>query len=227
MKLIFVRHGHPDYENDCLTPLGHQHAAQAALRLKDEGIEQIFSSPYGRAFETAQHLANLLCMDVEKLDFMHEIRWGSSDGNEIYADGHPWDTSLYAISQGFSLMDEEWTKHPPFCNNIVFSELERVARESDAWMESIGYRREGTNYRVIGENTDRTIAVFSHGGSSSALFAHLLNLPFFYLCRAICPDFTAITVLTLSDETGTLTAPTIEIANDSRHIRSGGVSYEM
>lgn len=227
MKLIFVRHGHPDYENDCLTPLGHRHAAQAALRLKDEGIEQIFSSPYGRAYETAQHLANALSKDITKLDFMREIRWGSSDGNEVYADGHPWDTSLFAIAQGFSLMDEEWLKHPPFCNNIVFSELERVARESDNWLESLGYRREGTNYRVIGENTDRTIALFSHGGSSSALFAHMLNLPFFYLCRALCPDFTAVTVLTLSDETGTLTAPTIEIANDSRHIRSGGVSYEM
>ncbi len=227
MKLIFVRHGHPDYENDCLTPLGHRHAAQAALRLKNEGIEQIFSSPYGRAYETAQHLAKCLSKDITKLDFMREIRWGSSDGNEVYADGHPWDTSLYAISQGFSLMDENWTKQLPFCNNIVFSELERVAKESDRWLESLGYRREGTNYRVIGENTDRTIALFSHGGSSSALFAHMLNLPFFYLCRAICPDFTAITVLTLSDETGTLTAPTIEIANDSRHIRSNGVSYEM
>ncbi len=227
MRIVFVRHGHPDYENDCLTPLGHCHAEQAAERLMGEGIEKIYSSPYGRAFETAMHLASRLSMDVTRLDFMREIRWGSSDGNEIYADGHPWDTSLYAISQGHSLMDKSWLNQPTLCNNIVFSELERVARESDAWMESLGYRREGTNYRVMGTSTDRTIAVFSHGGSSSALFAHLLNLPFFYLCRALCPDFTAITVLSFSDGQGTLTAPTIEIANDSRHIRSKGISYEM
>lgn len=227
MKIIFVRHGHPDYVNDCLTELGHKQAEQAAARLADEGIGHIYSSPYGRAYETAMHTAEKISLGVEKLDFMREIKWGSSDGNEVYADGHPWDTSLYAISLGHSLMDESWTRNAPFCNNIVFDEIERVAEQSDIWLEGLGYRREGANYRVIGDNTDRTIALFSHGGSSSALFSHLLNLPFFYLCRAICPDFTSITVLSLSDEKGQLTAPMIELANDSRHIRSSGVSYQM
>lgn len=227
MRIIFVRHGHPDYVNDCLTPLGHEQAEKAAIRLKNEGIEQIFSSSCGRAYETALHTAKMLSKDVTKLDFIREIKWGSADGGEVYRDGHPWDTSLYAVSQGYSLMDESWTREEKFCNNIVFSETERVARQTDEWLETLGYSREGTNYRVKGDNTDRTIALFSHGGSSSALFAHMLNLPFFYLCRALCPDFTAITVLSLSDEKGTLTAPTIEIANDSRHIKSGGVSYEM
>ena len=227
MKIIFVRHGHPDYVNDCLTELGHEQAEKAAARLKHEGIQQIFSSPFGRAQETALHTAKQLSLDVNTLDFMREIKWGSSDGNTVYADGHPWDTSLYAVALGHSLMDESWTKQPPFCNNVVFAELERVAKASDEWMETLGYRREGANYRVIGDDTERTIALFSHGGSSSALFSHLLNLPFFYLCRAICPDFTAITVMSLSDTKGTLTAPMIELANDSRHIRSIGVSYEM
>ena len=227
MKLILVRHGHPDYTNDCLTPLGHEQAEKAALRLKDEGIGQIFSSPFGRAQETALHTAKLLSLGVETVDFMREIKWGSSDGNAVFADGHPWDTSLYAVAQGHSLMEEGWTKQPPFCNNLVFGEIQRVAEQSDEWMNSLGYTREGANYRVTGECTNRTIALFSHGGSSSALLSHLLNLPFFYLCRAICPDFTAITVLSLSDVKGTLTAPMIELANDSRHIRSGGVSYAM
>ncbi len=227
MKIVFVRHGHPDYVNDCLTDLGHEQAAKAALRLKDEGISEIYSSPFGRAYETALHTAELLSKDVTKIDFMREIKWGSSDGKEIYRDGHPWDTSLYAVSLGHSLMDESWTKTAPFSNNVVFSEIERVARESDEWFESLGYRREGSNYRVIGDDTEKTIALFCHGGSSSALFSHLLNLPFFYLCRTICPDFTSITVISLSDEKGSLTAPMIEYANDSRHIRGGTVSYEM
>lgn len=227
MKIILVRHGHPDYVNDCLTPLGHEQAEKAAHRLKNEGIEKIFSSPFGRAYETAQHTAQLLSQDVTKLDFMREIRWGSSDGNEVYRDGHPWDTSLYALSLGHSLMDESWTKEKPFCNNVVFSEIERVAQDADEWMLSLGYRREGANYRVTGDNTARTIALFSHGGSSSALLSRLLNLPFFYLCRAICPDFTSITVLSLSDEKGIITAPMIELANDSRHIKGGTATYEM
>jgi len=110
---------------------------------------------------------------------------------------------------------------------MVFAEIDRVAMQSDEWMLSLGYKREGANYRVIGDDTNRTIALFSHGGSSSALLSHLLTLASFYLSRAICPDFTAITVLSLSDVKGSLTAPMIELANDSRHIRSDGVSYAM
>ncbi len=227
MRIVFVRHGHPDYVQDCLTKLGHKQAKQVAQRLLEEGISEIYSSPYGRALETASYTAELLSRDITIVNFMREIKWGSSDGKPVYRDGHPWDTALYAVSQGHSLMDEGWTKEPPFANNIVFEEVDRVRMESDTWMEALGYRREGENYRVIGDNTDRTIALFSHGGSSSALFSRLLNLPFFYLCRAICPDFTSITVLSLSDEKGVLTTPMIEYANDSRHIKGGRVSYEM
>ena len=33
MRILFVRHGHPNYEKDCLTELGHLHAEAAAKRL--------------------------------------------------------------------------------------------------------------------------------------------------------------------------------------------------
>lgn len=227
MKIIFVRHGHPDYVNDCLTELGHKQAESASLRLLDEGILEIYSSPFGRAVETAQHTAKKLDKKVNILDFMREIKWGAYEGKEVYGDGHPWDTSLYAVSLGHSLMDDSWTKEQPFCDNVVFEELDRVAREADRWLLTMGYQREGANYRVVGENTNKTIAVFSHGGSSSALFSHLLNLPFFYLCRVLCPDFTSITVLNFGDEKDSLTAPQIEYANDSKHIKTTGISYKM
>lgn len=227
MRIVFVRHGHPDYVNDCLTALGHEQAKRAALRLKNEGIGEIFSSSMGRAYETALHTANLLKLEVEKLDFIREIKWGSDNGEKVYQDGHPWDTSIYAVKNGFNLMDEEWTRDKMFSGNKVFSEVERVGKQADDWLLRLGYKREGTSYRVVGENTDRTVALFSHGGASSALFSHLLNLPFFYLCGTLCPDFTAITVLRFSDEKGELTVPLIEIANDSRHIEGEKVSFNM
>ena len=58
MRIVFVRHGEPDYANDCLTAVGKVQAEQAALRLREEGIEEIWSSPLGRAAETAK-AANL------------------------------------------------------------------------------------------------------------------------------------------------------------------------
>ena len=49
MRLIFVRHGEPDYEKDCLTETGKIQAAAAAERLAGEGISEIYASPCGRA----------------------------------------------------------------------------------------------------------------------------------------------------------------------------------
>lgn len=227
MRIIFVRHGHPDYVNDCLTSLGHEQAEKASRRLKNEGITEIFSSSMGRAYETALHTAEKLGLEVKKLDFIREIKWGSEKDDELYKDGHPWDTSIYAVKNGYSLMDESWLKDKMFTGNKVFTEIERVGAQGDEWLSELGYKREGTGYRVVGDNTDRTIALFSHGGASSALFSHLLNLPFFYLCGTLCPDFTAITILRLSDEKGELTVPLIEIANDSRHIEGEKVSFDM
>ena len=45
------------HEEDCLTELGHLQAEAAAMRLKDSGIEKIYASTYGRAVETAEHIA--------------------------------------------------------------------------------------------------------------------------------------------------------------------------
>ena len=41
MRIVFVRHGHPNYKDDCLTELGHLHAEAAAKRLADESFDAI------------------------------------------------------------------------------------------------------------------------------------------------------------------------------------------
>jgi probable phosphoglycerate mutase len=62
--------------------------------------------------------------------------------------------------------------------------------------------------------------MFSHGGSSSAVLAHLFNLPFPYICRIFDMNYTSVTIVSLSDEQGTLTSPRLEIDNDCRHIQA-------
>ncbi len=227
MNLLLVRHGHPNYQDDCLTPLGHEQAAKAAERLSGEGIDLIYASSCGRAYETAEHTARLIGKEITKLDFMRELRWGSDTGETLPHGGHPWLTAEYAVSLGYSLMDEAWTRRAPFSHNIVLSEVERIAAENDKWLESLGYRREGSGYRVIGADTDRTVALFSHGGSSSAALSRMLNLPFFYLCGTLCPGFTAITLLLFPNAPGALVSPRIGYANDIRHITAEKSTYQM
>ena len=53
MRIIFVRHGEPNYKLDCLTELGKLQAERCAEALKNERIDVIYSSDLSRAFETA------------------------------------------------------------------------------------------------------------------------------------------------------------------------------
>ena len=169
MRIIFIRHGEPDYALDCLTERGRIQAKAAADRLKEEGIEAIFSSPLGRAAETAAFAAETLNLPVKTLDFMRELHWGSIDGTPVPADGHPWDLADMLAAEGRDLTDPDWREHPYFSNNLVTAEADHVAQKTDEWLLSLGYERRGAYYRCVrSDDAQRTVALFSHGGSSAA-----------------------------------------------------------
>lgn len=218
MRIIFVRHGHPDYANDCLTPLGRKHAAAAAERLRDEGVEAIYSSTHGRALETAGYLADMTGLAAQGCDFMREINWGTAEGEPLYEEGHPWSTADRMVAQGCSLIEPDWTHQEPFRRNKVVACVEQIAHATDTWLQTLGYTREGLYYRV-GKDTRRTIAAFGHGGASTAILAHLFNLPFPFVTTTMGPDYTGITIVQLPDTEGCLVNPRFEILNDARHIR--------
>ncbi|MBR7184367.1 MAG: histidine phosphatase family protein [Clostridia bacterium] len=217
MKIYFVRHGHPNYREDCLTPLGHKQAAAAAERLRDCGIGQIFASTKGRAMETAGYTARMLGLDIVPCDFMREIHWGSLDGEPFPAGGHPWDLADLLAAEGTVFAHPDWAERDPFCRSQMVACCETVAAGVDAWLGTLGYIREGAYYRA-GENTDRTVAMFSHAGSGSAALAHLFNLPFPQVCASFSFDFTSVTLVSLPDEPGRLVAPKFQLVNDAAHI---------
>ena len=224
MRIVFVRHGEPDYEHDCLTEKGRLQALAAAERLREEEISEIWSSPLGRAAETAAAASEALGLPVRTLDFMREVHWGSRDGSPLFADGHPWDIADELARQGISLTDPAWREHPFFRNNRVCDSVDLVEKGIDEWLLELGYRREGAYYRCIREDSgQKTVALFSHGGSSCAAMGHMLNLPFPYACALLHLEFTGITILRLDRRPGSKVLPCLELANDGRHIR--GESY--
>ena len=222
MRIIFIRHGEPDYEKDCLTEKGRVQAEAAAERLKEEGIGTIWSSPLGRAKETAEAASKALGLQVRMLDFMREVTWGSRDGSSLFADGHPWEIADETAREGVSLTDPGWRANPFFRNNIVCDSVDLVERGTDKWLGELGYRREGDYYRCCRENSlQETAALFCHGGSASAAIAHMLNLPFPYACGLLHMEFTGITILRLDRHPGSRTLPCLELVNDARHITAG------
>ena len=222
MRMVVVRHGEPNYEKDCLTELGCVQAGLAAKRLMREGIGEVYSSPMGRARQTAQAFCDLSGIEEMKiLDFMHEIRWGSVSGEPIFEGGHPWSIADEMMRRGEDLKAADWREHPVFfADNLAVAECEKVAKKADEWLKEFGYEREGLYYRCVdSKKADRTIALFCHGGSSTALFAHLLNTTFPYLCAAIHMDFTGITTLRFDSRHGSLAMPILELVSDDYHIK--------
>ena len=123
MRLIFVRHGDPDYQNDCLTDIGRRQATSTAARLHDEKIKAIYASSNGRAIETASYTAKDHGLDVQVLDYMHEIWWGDKDQNidesqKIPFEGHPWSISYKLLTEHPEYAgDNAWAEHPYFKND--------------------------------------------------------------------------------------------------------------
>ena len=224
MRIVFIRHGEPDYEHDCLTSAGREQALAVAVRLKEENIEELWSSPLGRAYETALAASGSLNLPVKTLDFMQEVRWGSRNGVPLFADGHPWNITDELARLNVDLTRRDWREHPFFRNNTVQDSVDLIEDGIDRWLESFGYIRDGFYYRCDRQDSaQKTVALFSHGGSSCAAMAHILNLPFPYTCALLHLEFTGITILRLDRHPGTRALPCLELANDSRHIH--GAKY--
>lgn len=220
MKIYFIRHGEPgpmgpDGRN--LTELGQKQAHAAAQRLKDSGIEMIFSSPMIRAKQTAEPTAQLLGLNIAFCDFIKEIGWSSLNSESIPENGHPWKLARLRASEGKSLFMDDWQRDYPYSNSEVVQYYNNVASGIDEFLREFGYKREGDYYRVIGKDTEKTIAIFSHAGSSSAALSHILNIPFPQFCGAFCPKHASVTLVEFSNKAGELIYPTMLLFNDTRH----------
>lgn len=220
MRLVLVRHGHPDYEQDCLTELGHKQAKAVAKRLMEEGIEEIYVSPMGRARQTAQAFAELSGIGtMHVLDFMHEIRYGREDA--LYQDLNPWLSAFDLIREGKDLQSPDWRKYPEFIDNTATIDADKVMAGTDEWLATLGYGREGLYYRCTADKpNEHTLALFSHGGSSTAFLSRVLNIPFPHLVAVLGHlGHTSITVLSFDPTPGNLTMPILEVAADVRHLK--------
>ena len=214
MKIYFIRHGDPNYRDDCLTEKGHVQAEIAAKNLCNSGIEAIYSSSQGRARQTAEYTAKKLGLDVQPCDFIREIRWDSIDGSPLIADGHPWNVSQYRISHDLTLVNDNWREDEQYRNSRVVESVKIVADGVDEWLATLGFVREGEYYRVSENIPYKTVAMFSHAGASGAAISHMLNIPFPQFCAAFSLNFVSSFVVNLADKPGELVYPQIKFIDD-------------
>ncbi|MCR5419026.1 MAG: histidine phosphatase family protein [Lachnospiraceae bacterium] len=224
MRLILIRHGEPDYDNDCLTKTGHSQAEKTAERLEKEHISRIFASPMGRAMETAQYTADTLGLPINKLDFMHEIDWGFGENNpihnqnELQSEGHPWSLSYRLLTENPEYVgSDKWDGHPFFRDNACLKDYRRVAAEFDGFLEQLGLIRKDGLYFCKEEN-EETIAIFAHGGSGAVMLAELFSLPFPFVLTSLPYGLCSVSIVSFYAKSGEMVIPCMELFNDMGHI---------
>lgn len=222
MRILFIRHGNPNYELDCLTDLGHEQAAAVAARLEGEGIEAVYSSTCGRAVETAAYTARLLGLEALPLDFIREIDWSPLDKSLPAVEGNPWLYCERLVREGKPLCDPDWRRDEFFASTQTPTSFDKVAKGIDSWLATLGFEREGLYYRKR-EEPYRTVAVFCHGGAFAATLSHLFNLPApvaFYLFPFAQ---TGIIEIELHGVEGGLCTPRIGTSRQIDHLINGGI----
>jgi len=173
MKLYLIRHGDPDYANDTLTERGHSEASALVEYLQREGIEQIVSSPLGRARDTARYTAEAMDLAVSVEPWMAELSL-PVEGREGTA---AWDTPGHIIRNHDYLRDpSSFDRIPHLPLSDMNETIDRVRTNSDRFFASLGYVRDAGAYRVAEPNS-RRIAVFAHGGFGLTWLALLLEIP--------------------------------------------------
>ncbi|MBQ2834892.1 MAG: histidine phosphatase family protein [Clostridia bacterium] len=220
MLLFFVRHGDPCYDPDSLTPLGLRQAEAIGRRLARYGVGRIFSSPMRRAMQTAQPAAELLCREIIPVDFASEQHaWDEltlhhEDGSRTWAAHDPKTQQLFA-SPDVRALGMRWYEHPAFAGERYRSGMERIARESRAFLSSLGYEqteREGI-YRAVRENDER-VALFAHAGFGGAFLSHVLGIPYPQYVHTFDLCHSSLTVIEFREKNGLCIPRVLTLSND-------------
>ena len=166
MILYIIRHGDPDYENDTLTEFGRKEAEILGERMAKEAPDLIFMSPRGRAIATAEPTCRRMGKEgviepwmTERNEYMFPIKEELRDTAGF----------TYTLKDGVTeLHDYNDDEERRIC-------LNGLVESSDAFLEKLGYRREGALYRVVNDN-DLKVACYCHGGFGTAWISHLLGM---------------------------------------------------
>lgn len=193
MRILIIRHGDPDYVNDCLTERGKLEAESLASFLKNEKIDHYYMSPLGRAMETASYTLKAKGCEAEICPWLREFHApiiGDDGNSKITWD---WLPGIWTKDEKYFNKDL-WHTTSVMEEGSVFSEAERVWQGLDEILEKHGYKREDNYYRAEMANND-TIALFCHFGVECVMLAHLLNVSPMVLWHGTCALPTSVTTL--------------------------------
>lgn len=246
MRIIFVRHGEPDYRTDSLTEKGKREAKFLAKRAKNWNIKDIYVSPFGRAQETAAPSAELLGIEPITMPWLREYSYQVT--NPIHGNKScPWDfipSQVYEDERMISI--DKWMKVGPNSSNPEVEEnYQIVINGLDNLVEKYGYERIGQYYlrkdgreRFIEstvkdmcfasaddlpeDDSEPTILIVCHFGVICLMLSRLLNIPFELLTHGFILPTSSVTIVNTEERWGKEVSFRVQTMGDCTHLLTEG-----
>lgn len=194
MKIMFVRHAEPWYAIDSLTAKGHREAELLSHRLAKLEVKAFYTSPLGRAKETARYTLEKTGREAEVLPWLAEFR-GHTIDPENGCSRIPWDYKPSIWMERKALRDmDTWLEDPLMAGSDVARVWKETTDGLDALLASHGYIRDGYMYRAENNRPD-TIVLFCHFGIMMACISHLIGITPINLWHGFCTQPSSVTTL--------------------------------
>lgn len=198
MKLVFIRHGDPDYERDNLTVKGIREAELLAKRVATWDVRDFYCSPLGRAKATADFSMKEINRTYVVKDWLQEFFVPVKDP-VTGMDRIAWDfMPAYWTKEPLLYDKERWVDAPVMQTGDIKNRYQEVCRGIDDLLSTYGYRRDGAFYRTEQGNED-TIVFFCHLGITFTILSHLLGVSPCILWQGFFVAPTSVTMLTTEE----------------------------
>lgn len=229
MLLFYIRHGDPIYDPDSLTPLGQAQAEAVMHRLCVHGIDEIYASSSNRAILTATPSAKILKKEIQVLDWCNEAHCWNQVSMVDDTGFRTWSFSIPKFQKIFNSeemrsLGSKWYDHKVFEGTTVKEGAFRIQKETDEFLQSLGYRHDRNAGIYYPENhNDKRIALFAHEGFGASFFSALLDIPYPLYATHFTMCHSGMSVIEFTpNKDGFVIPKVLQLSNDS-HIFAKGL----
>ena len=222
MKLIFIRHAEPDYENNTITEKGWCEAALLAERVSKWDVKDFYQSPLGRAKDTASLSLKKMNRTATSYEWLQEFWYTWNDPETGHSDCC-WDFLPKEWTRRPGLYDKDkWMNEIPYNSNpTVYDHYLDVNKNFDDLLMQHGYKRQD-GYYLVNEHNDDNLVFFCHFGITCVLMSHLMGLSPVMLWQNTFIAPSGITVFCSEERTPGYASFRAQFIGDTSHLRVAG-----
>lgn len=222
MKIIIVRHGEPDYSIDSLTSKGWREAEYLAERLAQIPVKAYYTSPLGRAMDTAAPTLQRVGRTAEILPWLREFDAMVYKPNVPQKETTIWDwlPQDWTADERFFCHDQ-WWQNPVMEAGEAKQKFAQVTGQLDELLATHGYERQGYYYHAAEASND-TIVLFCHFAVSCVILSHLLNVSPMILWHGFCAAPSSVTTVVTEERREGIACWRVLAFGDTSHLYHHG-----